>query len=187
MTVDTTELRKRITDKGEFINKSWYFCLPFLADSSSDFINLRGCFVGAEDYPELDSHIFCLFLDDGSPEFKYFLAELEVTNDLEITYKPDDKHVMMVFKPHPSQMEDYHRFWKGEYSYISVQYKQQIILFHGIKGSRHKLVRALFKQESLRLELMEELDCDIPKGAELLSVPEASTEIFSERILAELQ
>jgi len=179
MTID----REKPPEFTTILNKSWYFCLPLLANSITQFFNLRGCFVGAEDYPKYNSHIFLLFYKNTSPVFEKKIADLKTKENYILTYEPDDNHIMLIFKPEDYYTQNYKLFRDSRYSKLSPDFKKHIILFHGIKGEKHKLVRALYKHKALREKLMDELGVNfLTEEDELLSLLDPKKEIFTNEI-----
>lgn len=164
-------------DSRPYENKSIFFFLPMLGNFYHEFKNLRGVFIGAEELPELQNHIFLLFVNSNSPEFKENLSRLKSYANFYKSYKPDKFHTMLIFTPTTELKNDYDLLKQSKYSKISQKYKEHIFKFYnlrnGTSSSNPKLYNdiysVLYKTENLRNFLMEKLGTHIPEENELAS------------------
>lgn len=159
-------------------NKSILFFLPMLGEFLKEFSNLRGVYIATEEYPELINHIFLLFVNSNSPEFKENLSRLKSYANFHRSYKPDKFHTMLIFTPPTELQKDYELLKQSKYSKISEQYKRHIFKFHNIRnGINPKLSKffndlhaVLYKSPELKEHLMETLGVTISDEQELASV-----------------
>ena len=57
-----------------------------------------------------------------------------------------------------------------------------IFEFHKIYDSEHRVAKVLFKNPELKEELEDRIGTNIPKGAELSSVPDLDTELYKDHM-----
>ena len=158
-------------------NKSLIFFLPMLGEYLQEFSNLRGVFIKAEEFPNLNNHIFLLFVNSNSVEFKENLSRLKTFANFYKSYKPDNFHTMLIFIPPTELQKDYQLLKESKYSKISESYKKQIFKFHNIRNGispkiskfYKDLIGVLYKKDELRESLMERLGIYIPEEQELAS------------------
>lgn len=175
------------------LNRSYGYILPLL-DFDSDFVinsQFRGCFVGDEDYPELDNHIFLLYEFSGQSWFLNFEKDLK-DKDLFITsYDPDKKHAMYVYEPQSEFLQDYKLIKESKYSEISKNAKAQIISFYKEvypKSVKH-IEDVLYKKEDGYKKWEEVINEGLPKSRwtkiprelEATSVMDMSIEVYNNR------
>ena len=161
------------------LTKSYTYVLPML----HPYVNIRkdrlvNAFIGDEDYPEYDNHIFLLYKFSGSKAFLTYEGELEGHELFVKSYDPDKSHVMFVFKVPSFYKNDYGLYKKGKYSEMAYDYKVLIFEFHSIYDHEHKVAKVLFKHPDLKEELEDRIDVELPKGAEVSSIPNLGTEIY---------
>jgi hypothetical protein len=148
---------------------------PYLTVRKERLVNT---FIGDENYPKYDNHIFLLYKFSGSKAFLTYESELEDHELFVKSYDPDKEHVMYVFKVPSFYKNDYELYKKGKYSEMAYDYKVLIFEFHKIYDHEHKVAKVLFKHPDLKEELEDRIDVELPKGAEVSSVPDLSTEIY---------
>jgi len=163
-----------------FLTTSSTFVLPFLGVDrrwfmwNSLFVN---CFIGttAEDTKRV---IALLYRFSGVPEFLKFETAMCAFRSFVKRYDPDPYHVMFVFDVPESATKSYEHFVNGKYSEIDDIWKLKILEFHGfdVDGMTGKI---LFQAESLRKEIENKLDVELPPGAELHSTPNLELEVFN--------
>ncbi len=163
-----------------FLTTSSTFVLPFLGVDrkwfmwNSLFVN---CFIGttAEDTKKV---IALLYRFSGIPEFLKFESAMCAFRSFVKRYDPDPYHVMFVFNVPESATKSYEHFVNGKYSEIDDIWKLKILEFHGfdIDGMTGKI---LFQTDSLRREIEDRLDVELPENAELHSVPNLEFEVFN--------
>lgn len=162
------------------LTSSSTFVLPLLGVSrrwfmwDSLFIN---CFIGTS-LEDTGKVIGLLYRFNGRSEFlKFETAMCAFTNFIR-RYDPDPYHVMFVFNVPKSATKSYEHFINGKYSEIDDIWKLKILEFHGfdIDGMTGKI---LFQADSLRREIEERLDVELPPDAELHSVPNIEFEVFN--------
>ena len=163
-----------------FLTTSSTFVLPFLGVDrkwfmwDSLFIN---CFIGTN-VEDTKKVIALLYRFSGRPEFLKFESAMCAFRSFIKRYDPDPYHVMFVFDVPKSATKSYEHFVNGKYSEIDDIWKLKILEFHGfdIDGMTGKI---LFQAESLRREIEEKLDVELPSGAELHSIPNLELEVFN--------
>jgi hypothetical protein len=162
-------------------NKSQGFFLPMLGEYLSDFINLEKVFVWAEEFPELDEHIFVLFRKHESEVYKENIERLKSYKNFAFSYTPDKFYEMLVFNPPSKLVNDYRLLKKGKYSEISDNYKRHILKFHNIRNSNDigkSIIGVLYKSEEYRISYSEKLGTEIPQGQELASILDPQKETY---------
>lgn len=127
---------------------------------------------------------------DKSPKiflkYKWFdnFAEYEakvIKSDLfEKSIDYDDNHLILVLNIPKEFESDVDKFLKGKYSELSEKLKVKIIKFWELT-TKSVLYKVLTKNETLREQMSKELNCEIPKNAELSSKPEIKSETLYEQ------
>ena len=161
------------------LTKSYTYVLPMLhpyIQVNKD--RLVNAFIGDEDLPEYDNHIFLLYKFSGSKQFLAYENRLESSDLFVKSYDPDKNHVMFIFNIPSFYKQDYKLYKQGKYSEMSYDYKVVIFEFHSIYDHEHKVAKVLFKHPDLKEELEDRIDAALPKGAEVSSVPDLGTEIY---------
>lgn len=166
-------------------NKSLFFCLPMLGDNIRSFMNLRGCFIGDEDYPQFNNNIFILYRRDISEEYKTYIEFAKLSPYHRHSYQPDDFHDMLVYDIPINNVLDYSKFRQSKYSELSHKYKQHIIRFFNLTkmnsdGSLNKIVAILYKDPAYRKQREEELLVTIPEDLELGSLLDPQLEMYDD-------
>lgn len=162
------------------LNTTSTFALPFLGVNrkwfmwDSLFIN---CFIGTN-RDDTGKVIALLYRFSGRAEFLKFESAMCAFRNFIKRYDPDPYHVMFVFDVPKSATKSYEHFINGRYSEIDDIWKLKILEFHGfdIDGMTGKI---LFQADSLRREIEDRLDVELPEGAELYSVPNLEFEVFN--------
>ena len=108
--------------------KTFTYLLPCLGLITNRFKNqIVNAFIGDDEYPNLDNHLFVLYEFSGNVEFLDFEEELEEFPIYECTYDPLSKYVMKVFKIPEDSKEDFQHFKKSKYSHLSKILKTKIM------------------------------------------------------------
>ena len=162
------------------LTSSSTFVVPFLGVNrrwfmwDSLFIN---CFIGTNG-DDTRRVIALLYRFSGRAEFLKFESAMCAFRSFVKRYDPDPYHVMFVFDVPKSATKSYEHFVNGKYSEIDDIWKLKILEFHGfdIDGMTGKI---LFQADSLRREVEERLDVELPPGAELHSIPNLELEVFN--------
>ena len=161
------------------LTKSYTYVLPMLHPYISlNKDRLVNAFIGDEDFPEYDNHIFLLYKFSGSKKFLIYENSLENSDLFVKSYDPDKNHVMFVFKVPSFYKQDYILYKQGKYSEMAYDYKIVVFEFHSIYDHEHKVAKVLFKHPDLKEELEDRIDTELPKGAEVSSIPDLRTEIY---------
>jgi|TARA_R110002126_G_scaffold92869_1_gene220214 hypothetical protein len=165
------------------LNKSFTYILPMLS-TEIDIVKdgLVNTFIGDEEYPQYDNHIFLLYKFSGSKEFLQYEDFIKNTHLFVHSYDPDDHHVMYVLDVPSFYQTDYNLFAKGKYSEMNRDYKIIIFAFHNIVDYEHRVAKVLFKHPDLREEWEERTGATIPDGAEVSSVPDLKKEVYNETL-----
>lgn len=163
--------------------KSYTYVLPML----SPYININrdkliNTFIGDEEFPEYDSHIFLLYKFSGSKKFLKYESYLEESDLFVKSYDPDKEHVMYVFKVPSFYKNEYSLYCRGKYSEFSYDFKVAIFEFHSIFDHDHKVAKVLFKHPDLREELEDRIDAVLPEGAEVSSLPDLNVEVYQKHM-----
>lgn len=160
--------------------KSYTYVLPMLAPYVKlNKDSLVNAYIGDEDFPEYDNHIFLLYKFKGNIKFLKYEAYLTENNLFVKTYDPDKTHVMYVFKVPSFYKVEYVLYKKGKYSEFSYDFKVAIFEFHSIFDHEHRVAKVLFKHPDLKEELEDRIDVELPEGAEVSSLPDLDIEIYT--------
>jgi hypothetical protein len=148
-------------------------------------MNLKGCFTGDEDYPQLNNHIFVLYRKDANPEYTTYIEFCKTAHNFLKSYEPDKFHEMLVYEVPSDYLGDYTKFRNSKYSELRPKYKQHIIRFFNLTkidsdGSLNRIVAILYKDPDFKKWREETLDVVIPDGAELGSVWDPETEVYND-------
>ena len=163
------------------LNKSYTYVLPMLSTEIALVKErLVNTFIGDQEYPLYDNHIFLLYEFNGSKEFLEYEDFLKNTHLFVCSYDPDNTHVMYVFDVPAFYQTDYDLFKKGKYSEMNRDYKVVIFAFHNIMDHEHRVAQVLFKHPDLREEWEERTGESIPENAEVSSVPDLNKEVYNE-------
>ena len=163
-------------------NKTFTYILPMLQDYVKiKKENLINTYIGSQDRPDDNNHIFLLFKFSGEKEFLEYENYLTTTKLYVDSYDPDKYHVMYVFKVPKKHQNVYDLFKEGKYSEFPQAYKVSLFEFHNIKTPTHRVAQVLFKHPDLREEWEEKLNIPIPEDSEVSSVPDMDSEIYSDK------
>ena len=159
-----------------FPTKTTKFLLPLLNKSK---IQLR-----------YDSYFINGFIDDSSEHMSllyrftgteiYKKWEQTMMNDpLCVGHKDyDPYHVIYIFRIPEEFQVDIEAFKKGKYSLFSKALRQRILKFYG--GEDEAATMKIIRQDkTLRKELGEHLEVELPKNSELASKPDLKIEIYN--------
>tara|TARA_R110000796_G_scaffold96973_2_gene203682 strand:+ start:2569 stop:3141 length:573 start_codon:yes stop_codon:yes gene_type:complete len=167
----------------QMLNKSYTYILPMLS-TKIEIVkqNLVNAFIGCDEFPAYDNHIFLLYRYRGDVNFIEYEDYLENTILFKAKYDPDKYHVIFIFDVPKEHQKDYNLFKEGKYSKLSHAYKLLIFKFHKIIDENHKVGKVLFKHPDLRLEIEDRLNTALPDNSELSSVPDLEIEIYTEKM-----
>ena len=165
-------------------NKTFTYVFPLLEDY---FSVLKGdiiaIFIGDDDKPEYDNHIFILLDWDNNFNTVRYEAYLEQNNLFVDKYDPSTDTVMLIFKVPKKYQGIYDLYKEGKYSKFPEKYKEKILRFHNIFTSKHKVYQVLYKDERLYQELEDKLDVRLNRSVEISSIPDLELEVFNKKIL----
>ena len=173
-------------------NQCLIYLLPMLGKSISEFLNLKGIFIKAKEFPELEEHIFLLLNKSDIMSFSMTSERLKNKSNFFYEYSPDNNHVMLVYTVPVYYLLDYDKFKLGKYSEFTELYKQHILKFFECPRG-HYIERVLYKEEAYRKDLEKMLsftDDGFPvsqvslKDQELASKP-GIEDIYSNDIINE--
>ena len=164
-------------------NKSYTYILPMLS-TEFDVIrtNLINTYIGSDEYPAYDNHIFLLYKYVGNPRFIEYEDYLEHTKLFEAKYDPDKYHVMFIFSVPKEYQHVYDLYKQGKYSQFPDSYKVFIFKFHSITDENHKVAKVLYRHPDLKEELEDRLDIVLSSNSEVSSVPDLDIEIYTENM-----
>lgn len=98
-----------------------------------------------------------------------------------VHYSPDSFTEIIVFAVPEEYYDIYNLISLGKYSELPDDYKKHILKFLGL-GSNSKVANVLYKKDSYRRLLSNELECEIPTCNELLSPPN-ELDIFTDELI----
>ena len=97
--------------------RTYTYMLPLLGMSVSPYKKeIVNAFLGDEDFPIYQDHIFVLFRYNGNLDFVDFESKIEDDPNFEASYDPDKKYVMKVFKIPNAHISDFAIFKNSKYS-----------------------------------------------------------------------
>ena len=168
--------------------KSYTYFLPFLADEALDIKkNLVNVFLGDEDKPELEDHIFLLYKFSADEEFLRFEEEVTWSIYYETQYDCDKHHVMIVFRRPECWKEEMQIILDGRYSETSKKYKRMMTRFHELP-EYSQIVGVLYRKE-FAYKAMDRLINEglpekhwtiVPREQEASSIMNMQTEVYTE-------
>lgn len=138
-----------------------------LGDRLGDFVNLAGCFIGYNNYPELDNNIFLLFLTSESKIFKNFLDRLTYHSNYKDRLNVESTHEIYIFNVPEEQQKNYTYFKQSKYSLLDENYKKHILKFHNYNKYEegNTVYKILYKDESLYVDKENELNKGLPESS----------------------
>jgi hypothetical protein len=138
--------------------KTYTYMLPLLGMSVSPYKgDIVNAFLGDEEFPEYQDHIFVLFRYNGDRDFVKFEAQVEDDPYFEASYDPEKKYVMKVFKMPPQHADEFATFKVSKYSQLSLETKTRIMAFHHLP-QEHPIMDVLHKREAAFQRLEAELN-----------------------------
>jgi len=150
------------------LGKSIYFYKPYLIN----------CYVGDRKFCKYDHHIFVFLKVDESKEYEIIRDELKALKNFEFEYSPTWGTMMFVFSIPKDYFKDFMHFKDGKYSKFSEKLKEEVIRLNNVNRSS-VIFGAFSKSEKLREAWEKDLNCSLPKDAEVLSVPNLDHEIYN--------
>ena len=160
------------------LTKSSIFVFPMLgADKTlymfdQLFVN---CFIGDDKHKD---SIVLLYRFSGDSTFLKFEEALKKFSTFVESYDPSPEYVVFVFRVPQQHQKDFNKFKLGKYSELSGEYKSQLLDFH--KFNVHgELASILYRTESKRLRMQQQLNVKIPVNAELHSIIDINQETFN--------
>jgi hypothetical protein len=170
------------------VNKSYSYGLPLIGYSVDEFCGVLfpqnqfvNCFIGAEERPEYDKHIFVLYRFSDTTQFKRFEEQLKKHENFVECYDPDPFHVMYVFEVPERFISALEKFKLGKYSEMSNEAKARILKFHKIEPNpdlKHPVYGVLYRMEYQYKYLEAKFDLDIDRTQEASSIPDYLKEIY---------
>jgi len=161
------------------LNLSSIFAFPFLSEKRSFYLwdlYFINAFIGTclEDTGEV---IALLYRFSGDKKFIDLESHLTHFPTFKKRIDPDPYHVLYIFNPPKACRASYQKLLESKYSEIDDLWKLSILQFHGFEpGGRTGKV--LFKSESLKKQLEEDLDVELG-DAELHSCLDMNLEVFN--------
>lgn len=162
------------------LTKSTRFIMPMLGFDKLYFRwnkNFCNCFIGTESDGDYGNNIYLLYKYDVSAEFKKFERAMGLHPQYDSTIEPDKEHVMFVFNVPDYSVDNLKTILQGKYSYVSDDYKEQVLSFHNI-DSESDLGQIMYRGKKRREKLNEELGVEIPLDVDLYEKISPSKEIF---------
>lgn len=173
-------------------NRSYTYILPMLDWWEAKFLinmQLRGCFIGDVNYPDLDNHIFLLYKFTGARWFTAFEDTMHDCDYFVTSYDPDKTHVMFVYEVPKHHKDSYTKIRQSKYSQISEILKKRIVAFHGEENTK-KVQAVMYKHESMYKDWENRLNDGLPSNMHV-KIPrdqEATTslnmveEVYNDRV-----
>jgi len=162
-------------------NKVSLYILPMLGEKKSMFFwdtLLMNAFIG---YDEERDVICTLFRFSGDPLFLKFEQAVQQFSYYKGKVDVDSYHVMFVFDVPPQHKRSWNKLKKGQYSELSIKYKERILNFHGL--TRNSSVgQVLYKSPKRRKFLEKLLNSAIEEDSELLTAIDFEKDIFKPKI-----
>ena len=163
-------------------NKTFTYILPMLKEYVTvKKENLINTYIGSQDRPDDDNHIFLLYKFSGDKQFLEYEDYLTTTKLYVDSYDPDKYHVMYIFRIPEEYQDVYNLFKEGKYSEFPQKYKIALFEYHGITDANHRVAQVLFKHPDLREEWEDKLKIPIPEDSEVSSVPDLELEVYSDK------
>lgn len=168
------------------INKSYTYVYPMIEDVINYEKDLLGCYIGDENKPKYNSHIFLRYKFDGNLSSAYMkfeeeIQELPLLEDFyDIMDGEDNNTVMFVFKVPEKYIEDYNYFRDSRYSLMSPSYKKKVIDYHSNKNPANRpiLEGVLYKTKEYKEKLEDKIGEKLPPKSEFSSKWSRSKEYF---------
>ena len=161
--------------------KSYSYILPMLMEVvpglKGSQRQLRNVFIGDEEYPYLDKHVFLLYGFTGERWFLEYEDMVKESSQYEMIEDKDKIHVMMVFKIPEKHIADFEIYKKSKFSEMSNEYKQQLKSFHSLHDNHH-IMDVLYKREKAYEVLEERLKAKIPREQEASSILNMDEECY---------
>ncbi len=138
-------------------NMSYYFILPMLGKPVKWYSNITNVFVGSEEFPEYDNHIFLLFT---SGEMRPLQENLLIDKNLFYTYtatSTSGKYISYIYEVPKRWQHDYDLLVKGLYSHyskLSVECKEAILKYNEL--SPNSTVVKIFSKDEAAYVMKEE-------------------------------
>jgi hypothetical protein len=165
--------------------KTCTYILPMLSMELSTFKGqVVNAFLGDNEQPQWDNHIFVLFKFSAKAPFIEYEKTLEGNHLYAGSYDPDDRFVMKVFKVPERFQEDYNKFKDSKFSQISNELKTRIVAFHQLPQD-HPIVDVLYKREAAFQRLEAQLngpgvsEVTLPRHLEASSKLDLFRELYS--------
>lgn len=173
-------------------NRSYTYVLPMLDWWDSRFLlntQLRGCFIGDVNHPELDNHIFVLYKFTGARWFTSFEHVLQDTDHFVTSYDPDKSHVMFVYDVPEHQQYNYDMIKQSKYSQLKETHKKRVVTFHGAEAAK-KPIAVMYKHESMYADwenklnegLPSNMHVRIPRDQEATTALNMADEVYHEKL-----
>ena len=149
--------------------------------------SIVNAFIGDDDYPKLDSHLFVLYRFSGDRKFIEFEDDLEENPLYVMSYDPEKEFVMKVFKIPENFKKDLDTFKNSKYSELTLDLKTKIVAFHNL-SPEHPLIDVLYKREAAFERLEAELnkypgvsEIKVDRNLEASGLLDMTREVYSSR------
>lgn len=164
-------------------NKSKSYILPLFSKYVElDFLDeIYNTYCYNEEYE--DECFIIVYTKSDDKEFKNYIDELK-NNKYILNITNYEEYIVVIFNIPQELKKDYNNFLEGKFSKINKHHKMHILKFLvDVYGkSDIKVIReiegVLYKKETLRKRLEEELEMSITADLELSSIPDTNRETF---------
>ena len=172
------------------LSKSSYFLFPMLSGDKDDFL---WSLYFMNFYTKVEGHdeegFFLHYRYSDNQRFKSFEDKVTTMDGYRTHLDIDKYHVIYQFDIPEKYKQEFELFKNGKYSKFSEEYKKRILDFHkademakqlGTTVENTKMHGILFKSKALREELEAKIG-DLPKGAEVYSLPSDEEETYFDK------
>lgn len=158
--------------------KATSFILPMLGLANEYYGScMVNCYIGDVFKPELKDKIFLLFKFSNTRYFANLEAELQNMPEFHSSYSCGNEQEMFVFNVPKMYKKDYQLFKEGQYSKLSDVLKKETLRLNRL-GPESNIWGAFTKSDRLRKIQEERIGEQLPKDAEVISLPDMNVEIY---------
>ena len=156
-------------------NKASTFILPMMGGSRNLFFydKLQNCYLSSD-----LKHIVLIYRHSKTHIFQKFIRALRALRTYENEVQISKAQTAFIFKILKQYKGECKKFLRGEYSKFHSVFKLRILDFHD-KDIEDTIGQILYRSPSRKERMEEALDCVIPEGSELYSIPQREKEVIN--------
>jgi len=156
-------------------NKASIFILPMMGGSRKLFFydKLQNCYLSSD-----MKYIILIYRNSKTHIFQKFILALRALRTFKNEIQVSKAQTAFIFKILDDYKDECKKFLKGKYSKFDAIYKLRILDFHN-KDIEDPIGQILYKSPTRKEQMEEALDCILPKGSELYSIPQKEKEIIN--------